>query len=238
MVAGECGTQAVRTAVRQPSITILRANRATQADYSDRTAAGIMRPMTALDWGRPADELAPKVLGGILRHGAVRLRITEVEAYLGTQDPASHAFRGPIGRARTMFGPPGRLYVYLSYGIHLAANLVCSPPGDASALLLRSAEVLDGEVASGLPRRGPGPATGPGRLGRVLGLSLADDGAILGGEYRFEPCPVPTGMVLRGPRVGVSRAADWQLRFWLAGDPTVSVYRRSPRAPIPASTDG
>ena len=97
--------------------------------------------MQALDFNRRADELAPEVLGLVLWRGQIGIRLTEVEAYLGLDDPASHAFRGPRGRAATMFGEPGRLYVYLSYGIHLAANLVCSPAG------LALQDPLSGELA-------------------------------------------------------------------------------------------
>ncbi len=101
--------------------------------------------MESLDFTRRADELAPAVLGSVLWRGQIGLRLTEVEAYLGPDDPASHAYRGPGGRAATMYGEPGRLYVYLSYGVHWAANLVCSPAGSASALLLRAGEVVAGE---------------------------------------------------------------------------------------------
>lgn len=191
--------------------------------------------MPTLDLAQRADLVAPQLLGAELRRGDVRLRITEVEAYLGTDDPASHAFRGPRGRAVTMFGLPGHLYVYLSYGVHLAANIVCSPAGQASALLLRAGRVLDGEAVA-RERRGradlPGArlASGPGNLGRVLGLHLSDDGAALGDEFILTPPPEPVE-VARGPRVGISQAPDWPLRFWILGDETVSAYRRSSRAP-------
>lgn len=197
----------------------------------------------ALDFHRRADELAPLLLGSVLWRGTVGLRITEVEAYLGEDDPASHAYRGPKGRARTMFGEPGCLYVFTSHGIHLAANLVCSPAGQASALLLRAAQVVAGEElararrAAGRSDRRALPAarlaSGPGNLGRVLGLTLADDGARLGEEFVLQYLDEAVE-VARGPRVGVSKAADWALRFWIAGDPTISPYRRSPRAPAPA----
>lgn len=191
--------------------------------------------MPTLDLAQRADLVAPQVLGAELCRGDVRLRITEVEAYLGLDDPASHAFRGPRGRAATMFGPPGHLYVYLSYGVHLAANIVCSPAGEASALLLRAGQVLDGEGLARERRGRPGLpaarlASGPGNLGRVLGLSLADDGAALGDEFVLTPARGPVEVVC-GPRVGISQAADWPLRFWIPGDETVSAYRRSARAP-------
>ncbi|NLH69465.1 MAG: DNA-3-methyladenine glycosylase [Brooklawnia sp.] len=194
--------------------------------------------MQALDFSRRADELAPEVLGLVLWHGQIGVRLTEVEAYLGLDDPASHAFRGPRGRAATMFGEPGRLYVYLSYGIHLAANLVCSPAGQASALLLRAGEVVAGEELARARRvsarsRATGLAaarlaSGPGNLGRVLGLTRQDDGAPLGEEF-FLQSTGESVEVGRGPRVGISVATDWPLRFWIIGDPTVSTYRRGAR---------
>ena len=167
-----------------------------------------------------------------------------MEAYLGVDDPASHARSGPRGRASTMFGEPGRLYVYLSYGVHRAANVVCSPSGSASAVLLRAGRVLSGEQTVRARRqadrsagsRRPMPAhrlaSGPGNLGRALGLSLADDGAVLGEDVTLEPAQQEF-VTSTGPRVGVSVAADWPLRFWITGDPTVSQYRRSPRAAPP-----
>src|SRR5690606_16906565 len=93
---------------------------------------------------RPADEVAPLLLGAHLTGRGVTVRLTEVEAYLGEADPGSHAFRGLTPRTRTMFGEPGHLYVYFSYGMHVCANVVCSPEGTASAVLLRAGEVVDG----------------------------------------------------------------------------------------------
>ena len=191
--------------------------------------------MESLDFTRRADELAPAVLGSVLWRGQIGLRLTEVEAYLGPDDPASHAYRGPGGRAATMYGEPGRLYVYLSYGVHLAVNLVCSPAGQASALLLRAGEVVAGEELARARRASKRPgaaelptarlASGPGNLGRVLGLTRQDDGAPLGDEFLLQPTGEPV-QVAHGPRVGISVAADWPLRFWIIGDPTVCPYRR------------
>ena len=95
-------------------------------------------------FSHPADIVAPYVLESTLRRGPVALMITEVEAYLGEADPASHASRGPTPRCVTMFGPPLHLYVYASYGIHRAGNVVCCPEGVASGLLLRAGRVIDG----------------------------------------------------------------------------------------------
>ncbi len=193
-----------------------------------------------IDFDRPADQVAPLLLGGVIRKGAVAIRLTEVEAYLGRLDPASHAFRGNRGRAAVMYGPSGHLYVYLSYGIHRAGNLVCSPAGEASGVLMRAGEVVAGldlaRARRGLPqgRADALLARGPGNLGQALGLDLADSGAELGGpgdEFEFIESD-PAASVLVGPRVGISRAADRPLRFWLADEPTVSACRTaSPRQP-------
>ena len=196
--------------------------------------------MCSIDFNRRADEVAPLMLGSILWRGPVGLRLTEVEAYLGPDDPASHAYRGPRGRAVTMFGAPGCLYVYLSYGVHRAANLVCSPAGSASAVLLRAGEVVAGRDlarqrrgwdADDVVRPDHRLASGPGNLGTVLGLKLTDDGARLGDDFVLEPSDTPSRNVLMGPRTGITKAVDWPLRFWLAGEPSVSPYRRSPKAP-------
>ncbi len=99
-----------------------------------------------IDLSAPAIEVAPLLLGATIWRGPVGIRLTEVEAYMGLDDPASHAFRGPTPRARVMFGPPSHIYVYLSYGMHRCVNLVCSPDGEASAVLLRGGQVIAGHV--------------------------------------------------------------------------------------------
>lgn len=195
----------------------------------------------------PVLEVAPLLLGAVLRHdhpdGPVAVRLTEVEAYAGPPtavhdgDPASHSFRGRSPRNAVMFGPPGRLYVYLSYGMHWCANVVTGPDGSASAVLLRAGEVVEG---ADLARRRRGTdrdthlARGPGCLGQALALDASAYGADLAeGAITLDPPQRPEGRVRSGPRVGVSAAADRPWRFWLDGDPTVSAYRRSPRAPRP-----
>ena len=188
----------------------------------------------------PAEQVAPLLLGMVLRHGEVAVELTEVEAYAGPRDPASHAFRGPTPRNDVMFGPPGHLYLYFSYGMHWAANVVCGPDGTAGGCLLRSGQVVDGaDLARG--RRHGAPerdlARGPGRLTQALGLAREHRGLDLlaDGVVRLEPGPVRAGEieVLTGPRVGVSSAADVPWRFWVAGSRYVSAYKRSPRAPAP-----
>lgn len=182
-----------------------------------------------------AVDVAPLLLGGLLRHGATVLRITEVEAYLAGTDPGSHAFRRRTPRNDTMFGPPGHLYAYFSYGMHVCANIVCSPPGEASAVLLRAGEVVAG-ITDARARRGSAVsdrdlARGPARLTKALGIRLDQDGADLAAEPFDLTLPDVPVAALSGPRTGVGGAgggADFSWRFWIAGDRTVSAYRRHP----------
>lgn len=180
------------------------------------------------------DVRARGLLGRTLHGHGVAVRITEVEAYGGVDDPASHAFTR-TARSEIMYGPPWRLYVYRSYGMHFCANVVTGPSDRAAAVLVRAGEVVSGmDLAR---ERRPGVkdvalARGPGNLARALGLTLEDLGTdLLGREgVRLDPEPQATPDISAGPRVGVSRAADVPWRFWITGDPTVSAYRRSPRA--------
>ena len=172
-------------------------------------------------------EVAPRLLGAVLTHGGVSVRLTEVEAYAGPLDPGSHAHRGPTDRNAVMFGPPGRLYVYFVYGMHYCANLVTGPEGDPGAVLLRAGEVVGGmELAR---QRRPASsdrdlARGPARLCRVLGIDLSHNGTGPDLQPGEEPARISTG-----PRVGLRLAAERPWRFWITGDPTVSTYR--PAAP-------
>ncbi|KQT89070.1 hypothetical protein ASG49_14655 [Marmoricola sp. Leaf446] len=171
----------------------------------------------------PVLEAAPLLLGAHLTMGGVTLRLTEVEAYSGADDPGSHAHRGRTPRTATMFGPAGRLYVYFTYGMHHCANLVCGPEGEAAAVLLRAGEVVDGlEVARA---RRPGVrdrdlARGPARLCRTLDLDRSHDGLDVRDAVRLGR-GVPH---VTGPRVGLRLAGDRPWRFWVEGDPTVSRY--------------
>ncbi|OJX73946.1 DNA-3-methyladenine glycosylase [Leifsonia sp. 71-9] len=191
-------------------------------------------------------EVAPRLLGAVLRHitaqGTVGLRITEVEAYIGDGlDPGSHAFRGRTKRNAVMYGPPGHLYAYFTYGMHVCANVVCSPEGEATAVLLRAAEVIEGESLAEVRRVGASGRTiphrdlarGPARLVVAAGIALADDGADLFGG-RFELLlPDEQAEYETGPRTGVSGAgggAAFPWRYWLPGDPTVSPYKRHPKS--------
>ena len=173
------------------------------------------------------------MLGAHLSVDDVTLRITEVEAYLGEVDPGSHAFRGETPRTAVMFGPPGRLYTYFTYGMHTCANIVCSPEGTASAVLLRGGEIVEGVELARMrrttSRSDADLARGPALLCVALGISLADGGADLAtGRFRLELPAHPVGYE-SGPRTGVSGPGgsdDYPWRFWIDGDPTVSPYKR------------
>jgi DNA-3-methyladenine glycosylase len=250
---------------------------------------------------RPAVDVAPELLGCVLWHaspaGLVAAVLTEVEAYAGLADPASHAYRGSTARNAVMFGPPGHAYVYFTYGMHFCVNLVCEPAGQSSAVLLRAGrvvagadlaaerrrpraraeragtgsaeagsaggEVAGGELAGGELAGGelaggelagaglaevggsgrPGGgrpmaerdlARGPARLCQALGIDRSLDGADVCGAgtplgIGTPPgwAPAPASAISTGPRVGVSQAAEVPWRFWLTGEPSVSIYRRS-----------
>ncbi len=181
----------------------------------------------------PVLDVAPRLLGSVLRHGEVAVRLTEVEAYDGRSDPGSHAFRGPTRRNAVMFGPAGHLYCYFTYGMHVCCNVVCGPEGAASAVLVRAGEVVDGlDLArERRPRaRDRDLARGPARLCTALGIELAHDGTDLVGGPITLTLGEPAGEVSTGPRVGLRGAPDRPWRFWLSGDPTVSTYR--PAAPL------
>jgi DNA-3-methyladenine glycosylase len=172
----------------------------------------------------------------------VHARIVEVEAYLGTDDEASHAHRGPTPRAGIMFGAPGHLYVYLSYGVHHCANLVTEPEGTAGAVLLRAASVDTGEATvrarRELRRRrardAPPPVElapagllrGPGNLCAGLGIGPADNGldACAAGT-RLAVVAGPSAPLSSGPRVGITRNPSPPLRFAWSGHPAVSAPR-------------
>lgn len=185
--------------------------------------------------GGPALDAAPQLLGAVLRHGDVAVRLTEVEAYEGADDPGSHAYRGPTPRTAVMFGPPGHLYCYFTYGMHVCCNVVCGPEGTPSAVLLRAGEVVAGvDVAR---QRRPGAtdrnlARGPANLCRALDIRLDDDGAdLLSGAITLT-LDTPAGDVSTGPRVGLRGAPDRPWRYWITGEPTVSAYRpAAPRKP-------
>ena len=193
-------------------------------------------PLPRAFFARDALQVAPELLGCVVERttpeGTVAVRLTEVEAYEGAADPASHAYRGRTRRNAVMFGDPGHVYVYFTYGMHWCANLVCGGPGVASAVLLRAGEVVAGvELARSrrpAARREADLAGGPARLAACLALTGGDDGTDVcsGTALRLRARAVPPAEVRWGPRVGVAGAgATFPWRCWLPGEPTVSAYR-------------
>ena len=196
-------------------------------------------------FARPSVPVAPDLLGCVLEHqteaGLVAVELTEVEAYAGASDPASHAYRGKTARNAVMFGPLGHAYVYFTYGMHFCVNLVCLGNGSASAVLLRAGRIIEGEeLARARRTRGEAKiasrdlARGPARLCQALDIDRSLDGAdvcVPDSPLRMRwPEAVTTARsaerkVASGPRVGISVAAEVPWRFWVEGDPTVSVYR-------------
>jgi DNA-3-methyladenine glycosylase len=199
--------------------------------------AGLQERLPRAFFDRPATEVAPELLGCVFWSdrpgGRVAVRLVEVEAYEGSSDPASHAYRGQTPRNGVMFGPPGHAYVYFTYGMHFCVNLVCHTPGDASAVLLRAGQVIDGSEVAVARRHGQRErdlARGPGRLCQALAIDRSLDGADVcapGAPLGVGPAPdpPPAGEIRRGPRVGITRAADWPLRFFLGGNAYVSAYK-------------
>lgn len=198
------------------------------------------------DLRRAPRVVAPDLLGIRLSHatpeGVVTLRLTEVEAYEGERDPGSHAARGRTARNASMYGPPGTVYVYRHLGIHHCLNVVCGDEDVAGAVLLRGAEVVDGQdlatrrrAASGVVRSARDLARGPGRLASALGVDLTHDGLVLDVDQmwlRGAPLAERTELQVRsGPRVGVpgvgGDGSRFPWRWWIEGEPTVSAYRRA-----------
>ncbi|MEU3537169.1 DNA-3-methyladenine glycosylase [Streptomyces murinus] len=199
-------------------------------------------PLPRKFFDRPVLDVARDLLGRVLVRttpdGPISVRLTEVEAYDGPNDPGSHAYRGRTPRNAVMFGEPGHVYVYFTYGMWHCMNLVCGPEGRASAVLLRAGEVVEGaELAR---KRRPSArndrelAKGPARLATALEVDRALDGtdACTAGETPLRiltGTPVPAEQVRSGPRTGVAgEGGDGEIhpwRYWVADDPTVSPYR-------------
>jgi DNA-3-methyladenine glycosylase len=188
---------------------------------------------------RPSVEVAPDLLGRLLVRRTpegVRLvgRIVETEAYR-EDDPASHSYRGRTPRTEVMFGPPGHLYVYFTYGMHFCMNVVTGSDGEGSAVLLRAAEPLEGLEEMSARRGLTDPrllCSGPARLAQAFGIVRAHNGADLvnGSELSLlEGRPVPRTRVERTPRIGVRVGLDRRWRFLVRGDPYVSRARPAAR---------
>lgn len=174
-------------------------------------------------------DVAAAIIGWTLLVDGVGGRIVEVEAY-AEDDPASHAFGGPTARNASMFGPPGHLYVYRSYGIHWCANVVCERRGRGAGVLLRAIEPTHG-IETMRARRGVADerllCSGPGRLTQALGLSGVDDGADLCRQPFALVAPATPTVVERTPRIGISRAVEQPWRYVEIGTSWSSRRRRA-----------
>lgn len=178
----------------------------------------------AIDFLAPSHEVARALIGATLLVDGVGGRIVETEAY-DREDPASHSFSGPTPRNAAMFGPPGRAYVYRSYGMHWCLNVVCREAGHGAGVLIRAIEPTEGLDAM-RARRGLQEArllcAGPGRLCQALAVTRAHDGMALDAPpFRLVPPAGPVAVVA-GPRIGITKAVDVPWRFGLAGSRFVS----------------
>ena len=192
-------------------------------------ASGAAR-LRGVDFARDSPQVARDLIGMLLLVDGVGGVIVETEAY-DREDPASHSFSGPTPRTEVMFGPPGRAYIYLSYGIHWCLNFVCREAGHGAGVLIRALEPTTG-IAAMMHRRQQQElrslCAGPGRLGQALGITRALNGK----RVDRAPFSLTAGAahlkVVRGPRIGISKAVDQPWRFGLAGSPYIS-------RPFPAS---
>jgi DNA-3-methyladenine glycosylase len=202
-----------------------------------------MRRLTRAFFDRDSLSVARDLIGCVLvsrlPQGTAAVRLVEVEAYRGSLDPGSHGYRGVTPRTVVMYGPPGRLYVYFSYGMHWCANVVCAPPGQCEAVLLRAGEPVAGIDLMRARRKVDKEsllASGPGRLAQALGIQREHNGATLlrGGSFFLaeDGCTFSyrRGEIAVSERVGLARGKgdDLPWRFFVAGNPNVSGKRRTP----------
>lgn len=182
-------------------------------------------------YARDPQSVSRSVLGKVIVHGRTAGRIVEVEAYLGLKDLAAHASRGVTNRTRVLFGPPGRAYVYLIYGMYECLNLVSEPDGQAGCVLVRALEPLCGLET--MRKRRPAArkpeqlCSGPGKLTLAMGITRAMNGIPLtGGALTIRAlADEPAFEMAISTRVGITQCADWPLRFYIAGNRAVSRAR-------------
>jgi DNA-3-methyladenine glycosylase len=178
---------------------------------------------------QPAPVVAPQLLGSLLTHKGVTVRVTEVEAYTGVHDAASHAWRGKTKRNEVMFNSGGYIYVYLIYGVHYCLNLVCGSEGEPSAVLLRAGDITWGHEAARIRRPGVADhklASGPGNLCRALGIDLTQNGSRLGEDIELSLASgLAPQLTKAGQRIGISLARELPWRWWLQNEKSVSRLR-------------
>jgi DNA-3-methyladenine glycosylase len=181
---------------------------------------------------RPVVDVARSVLGMVLAHGSRAGRIVEVEAYLGENDRAAHAWHGRTVRTEVLFGPPGHAYVYLIYGVHECLNLVAEPEGKPGCVLVRALEPLSGLKDMQKSRSYAGPVeklcSGPGNLTRAMAITRRHYGADLtAGPLTIHqpPWPVPADEIAASPRIGIRHGKELPLRFYLKQNKSVSLLR-------------
>jgi DNA-3-methyladenine glycosylase len=186
-----------------------------------------MRALPAEFYERPVLEVARELIGCVVEHDGAAGVIVETEAYHDSE-PACHAFVGLTARTRTLFGAPGRAYVYRSYGIHALLNAVCEPPGVGAAVLIRALQPLSG-ISRMRARRGlrnaPELCSGPGKLTQALGVELGHNDS----DLRAGPISIGPRLaawldppIAVGPRIGITKAVELPWRFCAAGNPHVS----------------
>jgi DNA-3-methyladenine glycosylase len=190
-------------------------------------------------YARDPRRVARELLNKVLVHGNRAVRLVEVEAYLGAADPGAHSYRGKTARNATMFGPPGHLYVYFTYGMHWCANAVCAEEEVGEAVLLRAGAPLAGldEMRAARPRarRDRDLCSGPAKLCQALGLDRGFDGADLVSGDRsvviLDDGVPPPRRAANSTRIGLTAGAEHPWRWYVPGDPNVSRARIGTRAP-------
>lgn len=187
---------------------------------------GALAPSDPAFYARPVLEVAPELVGCVVRHDGTAGRIVETEAY-HQSEPACHAYAGLTPRARVLFGEPGRAYVYRSYGIHALLNAVTEGEGVGAAVLIRALEPLEGLELMRTRRGLEHPwelCSGPGKLTQALGIGLELNGTGLGGRIQIDPRPaeLPSPEVVSGTRIGITRAVELPWRFCDAASRCVS----------------